>query len=320
MKIKLTSLVISAVVVLSMSTALATATAAAIPKPGDTCAKAGSSAKYASTTLKCKLVWVADGSINPALYNALPASIKAKGLITFVTDPTDPPMQLFDKNNILVGAEVDLVKALGLILGVKVKFVTANFDTIIPGIEAGRYDASVSAFADRVGRQKVVDFVDYFTSSRAYLFKTGTHPGLQTATDLCGLNVAVAKGTTMADSIVTQSAACVAAGKAAIGNQIYPDQSACVLAVQSGRADMTILSDHVALWIASTAGGNLDVLLKPKEANDINGMVVKKGGLVRTMQKAVQQLMDNGTFRKIFTKWGVQKLMLTTATVNAGVN
>ena len=28
--------------------------------------------------------------------------------------------------------------------------------------------------------------------------------------------------------------------------QIYPDQSACVLTVRSGRADLTILSDHAA--------------------------------------------------------------------------
>ncbi len=258
--------------------------------------------------------------VDPALHDALPADILAKGVLTLATDPTDPPLEFYDADNKLIGAEVDLANALGVVLGVKVELVPAKFDAIIPGIQAGRYDGSVSGFADRVERQKVVDFVDYFVSSRAYLVKTGTQPDLEGATDLCGHKVAVAKGTTMADSIVTQGADCKSAGKATIDAQIYPDQSACVLAVQSGRADLTILSDHAALWISKTSKGALDVVLRPKEGNDINGIVLKKGELVQPVQKAVQQLMDSGTFNDLFTKWNLQKLISTKATINAGVN
>lgn len=258
--------------------------------------------------------------VNSALHDALPAEIRSKGVLTLATDPTDPPLEFYSAGNKLIGAEVDLANALGVVLGVKVKLVPAKFDAIIPGIQSGRYDGSVSGFADRVDRQKVVDFVDYFVSSRAYLIKTGTQPALKDATELCGKKVAVAKGTTMAESIVTQSSDCKSGGKPAIDAQIYPDQSAGVLAVQSGRADLTILSDHAALWISKKSKGALDVVLRPKEGNDINGIVLKKGGLVSPVQKAVQQLMDTGTFTNLFTKWNLQKLISTKATVNAGVN
>jgi ABC-type amino acid transport substrate-binding protein len=45
-------------------------------------------------------------------------------------------------------------------------------------------------------------------------------------------------------------------------------------------------------------------------------MVVRKGGLVKVMQKAVQQLMDDGTFTAIFTKWNIQKLARDKVEIN----
>ena len=279
----------------------------------------GSSSSASSAPATTPASTATGSQYNAALHDSLPADIIKKWSLTLATDPTDPPLEFYNDSNQLIGAEVDMAAAIGQVLGVKVQLVPAKFDAIIPGIQAGRYDGSVSGFADRAARQKIVDFVDYFTSSRAYLFETGKQTGLETATDLCGKSVAVAKGTTMADSIVTQAADCLKAGKAKINAQIYPDQNAGVLAVQSGRAQITILSDHVAFWIAKTAKGALDVALRPDQGQDINGIAVKKGGLVTPIQKAIQQLMDGGNFLQIYTKWNLQKLILTTATVNAGV-
>jgi polar amino acid transport system substrate-binding protein len=257
---------------------------------------------------------------NQELHDALPAAMKTSGTMTLATDPTDPPLEFYNEKNELVGSEVDLAAALGTVLGIKVSLVPSKFDAIIPGIQAGRFDGSVSGFADRKERAKVVDFVDYFTSSRGYLFRTGTMPDAATKTDLCGLKVAVAKGTTMADSLDALNADCVKNSKKAIDSQIFPDQAACVLAVQSSRSDLTIFSDHAALWIAKNSKGALEVALRPTEGNDINGIVLKKGELTVPVQKAIQQLMDSGTFAEIFTKWNLQALILKTATVNAGTN
>ncbi len=124
----------------------------------------------------------------------------------------------------------------------------------------------------------------------------------------------------MADAIDGLNADCTKAGKGKIDGQIFPDQSACVLAVQSGRADLTILSDHAALWIAKNSNNELEVVLRPTEGNDINGILLKKGELVAPVQKAIQQLMDSGWFKEIFTKWNLQALALSSASVNAGTN
>ena len=281
---------------------------------------AESPATSASAAAAASSAAVTGVAYNAALYDALPADIREKGVLTLATDPTDPPLEFYNEANEIVGSEVDLAAALATILGVKVELVPSKFDAIIPGVEAGRFDGSVSGFADRKNRQEVVDFVDYFTTSRGYLVKTGAQDDLKDATDLCGKSVAVAKGTTMADSIVVQSDDCVAAGKEAIDAQVYPDQSACTLAVQSGRADVTIQSAHAALWIAKNSDGALEVFLRPSEGNDINGILLRKGDLAAPVQVAIQQLMDSGDFERIWADWGLQDVILKTATINGGVN
>ena len=255
-----------------------------------------------------------------ALHDLLPPEIQKAGFMTFATDPTDPPLEFKDDANKLVGAEVDLAAALGSVLGVEIKLVESKFDAIIPGIEAGRFDGSVSGFADRTKRQAIVDFVDNFTTSRGYLRQTGKFPELNDAKDLCGRIVAVAKGTSIADNVPKLSEDCVAAGKKAIDAQVFPDQGACVLAVQSGRADLTVLSAHAALWIAKNSSGALETVIRPTEGNDVNGIVLKKKVLAEPFQKAMQGLMDSGTFKEIFGKWGLEKVILTKATLNAGTN
>ena len=45
-------------------------------------------------------------------------------------------------------------------LGLKAKLINSNFETIIPGLAAGRYDLGMSSFTDTKEREKTVDFVD----------------------------------------------------------------------------------------------------------------------------------------------------------------
>jgi|GEM_PF-551698 len=326
MKKKFSSIAIATAMFLALGLTFAgTSQAAPEPKVGVACTKLGTTAKVGLITYSCALVkgkrewtepWFTALKKSASLYRSLPADIKEKGKLVFATDPTDPPFQFFSAGNDLIGAEIDLANAVGKILGVKVEFVSSGFSAIIPGVEAGRFDASVSAFASTTARQKIVDFVTYFNSSRAFLFRKGTLPNVKTEIDLCGLKVGLPAGTTMANAIVGLSTNCTTAGKPAIAYSIYPDQATTVLAVRSGRAELTILSAHVSSWWQQNAGDELDIVLRPDQGADFNGMVVRKGGLANVMQKAVQQLMNDGTFKTIFAKWNIEKLMRAKAEIN----
>ena len=70
-----------------------------------------------------------------------------------------------------MGMDVDLMKALGAAMGLKVNVVNASFEGIIPGLAAGKYDIGASSFTDNKEREKTVDFVTYFTAGESFYTK-----------------------------------------------------------------------------------------------------------------------------------------------------
>ena len=112
---------------------------------------------------------------NTAIAATVPASVKSAGTITIAMDATYAPDEFIAPNgSTIVGMDADLATAISQILGLKPKLVNATFDTIIPGIQSGKYGMGASSFTDTIARQKVVDFVDYFTAGEGFYVKTGS--------------------------------------------------------------------------------------------------------------------------------------------------
>ena len=129
-------------------------------------------------------------------------------------DATYPPNEfLASDGTTIVGMDADLSTAIAQTMGLKAKLVNATFDTIIPGIVAGKYDMGASSFTDTKAREKVVDFVDYFSAGESLLREDrqpAASPSLQA---LCGKSVAVESGTTEETDAKAQAAKCTATGK-----------------------------------------------------------------------------------------------------------
>jgi len=76
---------------------------------------------------------------------------------------------------------------------VTIEFDNAEFDSIITGIVAGRYDLPFNSLTDN--RQKEVNSVDYFTADTSILVKKGNPEKITKLEDLCGKNIALESGT-----------------------------------------------------------------------------------------------------------------------------
>jgi polar amino acid transport system substrate-binding protein len=109
---------------------------------------------------------VATTAVGSAHASSLQVPAKYSSGLTMAMDATYPPDE-FMVNGKIVGFDADLAVALGKTLGVKVTLQDATFDTIIPGIEDGKFDVGNSSFTDTKAREKVVDFVDYFKAGEA---------------------------------------------------------------------------------------------------------------------------------------------------------
>jgi polar amino acid transport system substrate-binding protein len=216
----------------------------------------------------------------------------------------------------IIGMDADLAYALTQTLGLKAHLINATFDTIIPGLQSGKYDLGDSSFTDTLARQKVVDFVDYFSAGEGFYVKSGAGQSFNGLASLCGHTVSVEDGTTEQSDAQTQAKACTTAGKPTVTILAFGNQSQANLAVSSGRAQVGFADSQVAAYIVATSNG---VFQNSGTAFEVApyGLALPKGnGMAAPVEAAVNELIANGTYTKILTKWGVQAGAVTTAAIN----
>jgi polar amino acid transport system substrate-binding protein len=250
----------------------------------------------------------------------VPAKIKSKGTLTVATDATYAPNEFVGNNGkTLMGWDVALGQAIGKVMGVDWKFVNASFDTIIPGLQSGKYDVGMSSFSVTPERLKVVDFVSYFTAGTSFYVKAQGGPTINSLADLCGHSVGVERGTTQADDATAQSAKCKSAGKAAVSVHVYPDQNAANLAIQSGRQQVGMADSPVAAYIVKQSNGQFKLTGKPYNTAPYGIALPKGNGMTKPTQAALKKLISDGTYKQLLTKWNVQQGAITNPEINPTV-
>jgi polar amino acid transport system substrate-binding protein len=237
----------------------------------------------------------------------VPASIKSKGTLTVAADATYAPDEFIASDGkTVIGMDADLLKALGAVMGLKVKMVNATFDSIIPGLAAGKYDVGASSFTDTKAREKTVDFVDYFSAGESFFTKSQGGTSITGLADLCGHTVAVERGTTEQADATKQSAKCKAAGKPAVTVLAFADQNGANLALSSGRAQLGFADSPPAAYQVKKSNGQFKLVGASIENAPYGLAVPKNGGLAQPMLAALKVLMNNGQYKAILTHWGIQ--------------
>jgi polar amino acid transport system substrate-binding protein len=257
-------------------------------------------------------------SSSAKLASELPAKYK-KGL-TVAADATYAPDEFISPNGrTVVGMDADLANAIARELGAKPKVVNATFDSILPGLAAGKYDLGMSSFTDTKARQKTVDFVTYFSAGTSFYTKKDG-PKIGTLDDLCGQKVAVEKGTTQADDVTAQAKKCKAAGKPAPNLQTFPDQNGANLAISSGRAEVGMADSPVAAYQVKQSNGQF-VLSGQSYGTAPYGIAIPKDiGMNKAVLAAMKAVMADGSYMQILKKWGVQDGAIDNPVINGAVS
>jgi len=250
----------------------------------------------------------------------LPDAIKSAGTVRVASGVSFPPMEFFDTDNkTVLGFDADLGAALGQVLGVKFDFQNTNFDGILGGLNAGRYDLSLTSMIDKKERQATVDFIDYLTSGVTFMVAKGNPKGLVDKLDLCGNTAAVEKSSTGDLSVDDITKECTAAGKPAVKKQPFPDQASAVQALQSGRADAVVALDLTLAYNVKTAPDAFQVDAKPFGTLPVGIPVPKSNPQLRdAVQAALKKVIDSGTYDALLAKWNLQSQALKGAPINTG--
>ncbi|GAA2088318.1 ABC transporter substrate-binding protein [Kitasatospora saccharophila] len=269
-------------------------------------------------------------SADPALHDALPEAVRKAGRVRVATDVPYPPFEMYvsEGSKELTGLDHDLGQAVGAKLGVRFEFQAQKFDGIVPALQAGKYDAAISAITDNKEREQVVDFVDYSVSGSGVLVAKGNPQKITTLDDLCGRSVAVQSATNQQKLLDQHQDKCRELGRAAVEVQTFPKDSDAQLALRSGKVVADVLTKPAAGWTAKSADGGaaFEVVDDPAALGGYhaspNGIAVAKNlpQLTDAVQKAVQALIDDGSLAKIYDKYGVASIAVKQATKNGAVD
>jgi polar amino acid transport system substrate-binding protein len=196
----------------------------------------------------------------------------------------------------------------------------ATFDSIIPGLAAGKYDLGMSSFTDTKEREATVDFVTYFNAGTSFFTKAQGGPTINTLADLCGHKVAAEKGTTQVDDAQAQSKKCKSGGKPAVSVLVFPDQNGVNLALSSGRAEVAMADSPPADYIVKKSGGQFKVSGQPYGEAPYGIAIPKKSGLQKPVLAAVKKLIAGGQYKAILSKWGISSGGITNPVINGATS
>lgn len=257
---------------------------------------------------------------NPAIEKLVPASIKSKGTITVASDASYAPNEFIASDgHTVIGMDPDLMKAIGGLMGLKVRVLNVPFGSIIPGLQAGKYDVGASSFTDTKAREKTVDFVTYLSVGEAFLTKAGSSANPKALADLCGLTVSVESATVEQMDAQSQNKKCQAAGKPAIKLLVFPDQNGANLALQSGRAQVDFADSPIIAYQVRKLG--VQVRSSPTFGVAPYGLALPKGnGMAKPVLAALKELMANGTYATILKKWQIQSAGISNPTINGATS
>jgi len=220
------------------------------------------------------------------------------------TEGAYPPFNYIDSDGKLQGFDVDIANALCAAAKLDCEFVVQDWDGIIPGLLAKKFDAIVASMSITEERKQAVDFTDkYYQTPAKFVTKADANIEISKA-GLKGKSVAVQRAT-IHENFLQDNFGDV------IEIRSYATQDEANADLVAGRVDL-VIADSVALdegflktdagkGFAFTGPGYSD----PKWFGDGAGIAIRKGEdeLREALNKAIKQIRADGTYKKINGKY-----------------
>jgi len=214
------------------------------------------------------------------------------------TEGAYPPFNFIDSDGKLQGFDVEIAKALCGAMKLECEFVVQDWDGIIPGLLAKKYDAIVASMSITEERKKKVDFTNkYYNTPAKFVRKMGS--GIEINKDsLKGKSVAVQRAT-IHENFLRDNYGDVVDIKA------YATQDEANMDLVSGRVDL-VLADSVALldgFLNTDNGKGFEFVgpgfTDPRWFGDGIGIAVRKddSDLRDALNKAIAQIRSDGTYQ-----------------------
>lgn len=254
-------------------------------------------------------------TVDEALVAKLPEKIKSSKKIVVGTDASYAPNEFLASDGKTVqGMDVDLFNAVAANFGVTVEWQPANFDSIITGVQGGKFDMGISSFTINDKRMKVVNMVSYYEAGTQWAAPAG-NPKQVDPNNPCGKTIAVQQGTVQEEEdLPKRQAAC---GSNKINILPYDGQDQATAAVAAGKADAMLADSPVTAYAVKQSQGKLEALGDVYDAAPYGYVVPKdETEFAQALADALKKAQESGSYEEALKKWGVENGATTSFEVN----
>ena len=219
-------------------------------------------------------------------------SVQKAGKLLIATSPDFPPFESLE-GDAVVGIEPDIMKLICDKLGVEAEFVQMDFDSVLIGIQAAKYDCAMSGITVTPARQKNMLFTDpYYNAAQVIVVAEGSP--VTGKADLAGKVASVQTGT-------TAESGCQDEG---IEVQAFAANADAKAALTTGKVDAWVVDNLTAIQMVEEGDGL--VILDEKMTEEPYAFAFAMGSedLVAAINDALAELIADGTVEGIFEAYG----------------
>lgn len=249
--------------------------------------------KLLSVLALTALVSACGSDKTPAESNTTPSDNTKQ--IRIATESSFKPFSYLDNSGNLVGFEIDLANALCEEMKAQCDIQSQDWEGLIPGLNAKKFDAVMAGMSATEERAKVVDFSDaYFNNTLVLLGKKGVDLNVNT---LDGKNIAAQQATVSADYVTTNHPQAII--------KTYSTQDNAYLDLNAGRVDGMISDIVPALdWLKTEQGAEFEAKGDPIDINDTVAIALRKNDPLKDeFNTALAKLKESGKYDELVGKY-----------------
>jgi len=257
----------------------------------------------------------------------VPADVRARGTLRVGSQQTFPPVEFREPGKSeVIGVSSELLAEVSKRLGLKLESIQGEYASLISGVEADRFDVASGGISDTEEREQKLDFINYMYSGGAMMMLADdpAASSAKTIDDFCGKTTATLLGSRVIMGVVeAASERCTKAGKPAIKAEQLPSAPDARMQLDLKRVD-AYMGDYPALvYMGQQFPGRYRIvggsyILTPYITSW--GFAKNKTGLRDAVQKAMQSMVADGTYKRMMDKWGVGGGALSEISINLPAN
>jgi polar amino acid transport system substrate-binding protein len=224
------------------------------------------------------------------------ADVQKAGKLTIATSPDFPPFESLGENGEVYGIEIDILNLICAELGVELEINQMDFESVLPGVQAGKYDVGVSGISVTPDREENTLFTaPYCMAAQAIVVLKDS--AITCKADLEGKTIAVQTATTAEEF-------CMGAGYTVNAYSANADAQEALI---SGKVDAWVIDDLTAaemVKLYNEEHGETLMVLSEAMTSEPYAFAFMKGSddLVNAINEIINKLIADGTIAEIFAK------------------